>query len=401
MSYTLNETLFKGSVVFSSSGGVPDPNAPHNVPLSGNELTGGAHDNIDLTEAPELVSGASYIINFSGDDAAGNPSEAVQIGPLLYDNTPPAITITGPISGSSINNSSISYELSEVLASGTVTWAPEGGSPQKKTFSGNEIEAGVHLDLTMSDSPSLADGTVYSLTFEGNDNAGNQMETVVVSDVTFDVTPPKINIDFSGSAPNKGLFIYNSPVGLTYSEDMGEVVFRWEREGGSEDPGSPHTLYVAGADLGKGEHSEVQVPGSENVLIGTSYTMFVDGKDKAGNPTKTQKVENIDIIRNLDGEWAYQGIAVILWKFTGGKDFSQGVLFGNTLSDEKPGEYAVDWSKKPFRLAIKYSDGTRRYGLFEFIGHNKLRVVSSSEKRPSSWSDGDYFEFEFRENNIP
>ena len=401
MSYTLNETLFKGSVVFSSSGGVPDPNAPHNVPLSGNELTGGAHDNIDLTEAPELVSGASYIINFSGDDAAGNPSEALKIGPLLYDNTPPAITITGPISGSSINSSSISYELSEVLASGTVTWVPEGGSPQKKTFSGNEIEAGVHLDLTMSDSPSLADGTVYSLTFEGNDNAGNQMETVVVSDVTFDVTPPKINIDFSGSAPNKGLFIYNSPVGLTFSEDMGEVVFRWEREGGSEDPDSPHTLYVAGADLGKGEHSEVQVPGSENVLIGTSYTMFVDGKDKAGNPTKTQKVENIDIIRNLDGEWAYQGIAVILWKFTGGKDFSQGVLFGNTLSDEKPGEYAVDWSKRPFRLAIKYSDGTRRYGLFEFIGHNKLRVVSSSEKRPSSWSDGDYFEFEFRENNIP
>ena len=182
---------------------------------------------------------------------------------------------------------------------------------------------------------------------------------------------------------------------------MGEVVFRWEREGGSEDPDSPHTLYVAGADLGKGEHSEVQVPGSENVLIGTSYTMFVDGKDKAGNPTKTQKVENIDIIRNLDGEWAYQGIAVILWKFTGGKDFSQGVLFGNTLSDEKPGEYAVDWSERPFRLAIKYSDGTRRYGLFEFIGHNKLRVVSSSEKRPSSWSDGDYFEFEFRDNNIP
>ena len=150
----------------------------------------------------------------------------------------------------------------------------------------------------MSDSPSLADGKVYSLTFEGNDNAGNQMETVVVSDVTFDVTPPKINIDFSGSAPSKGLFIYNFPVGLTFSEEMGEVVFRWEREGGSEDPGSPHTLYVAEADLGKGKHSEVQVPGSENVLIGTSYTMFVDGKDKAGNPTKTQKVENIDIIRN-------------------------------------------------------------------------------------------------------
>ena len=112
-------------------------------------------------------------------------------------------------------------------------------------------------------------------------------------------------------------------------------------------------------------------------------------------------MENIDIVRPLDGEWAYQGIAVILWSFSEGSQFNQGVLFGNTLGDEKPGEYAIDWNKRPFRLAIKYDDGTRRYGLFEFIGHNRLRVVSSAEKRPSSWSDGDYFEFDYREKNIP
>ena len=305
------------------------------------------------------------------------------------------------MAGSSVNNSIISYELSEALSSGTVSWEPAGGNPQVKTLSGREIEAGLHLDLTLSDSPSLADGTAYSLTFKGSDMAGNQMETVVVSDVTFDITPPKINVDFSGSAPSRGLFIYGSPVGLNFNEDMGEVTFRWEREGGSEDSGSPHILNVAEADLGQGDHAEVKIPGSEKVLIGTSYTLTVEGNDKAGNPGKAQKVENIDIVRNLDGEWAYQGIAIILWEFSGGEDFSQGVLFGNTLSDKKPGKYAIDWTKRPFRLAIKYDDGSRRYGLFEFIGHNKLRVVSSSEKRPSSWSDGDYFEFEFRENNIP
>jgi len=401
MSYTLNETLLEGSIIFSSAGGVPDPNSPHTVPLSGNELTDGAHDYIELNAAPELVSGASYTMSFSGVDAAGNSSELLQIGPVLYDNTPPAITVTGPVAGSSVNNSIISYELSEALSSGTVSWEPAGGNPQVKTLSGREIEAGLHLDLTLSDSPSLADGTAYSLTFKGSDMAGNQMETVVVSDVTFDITPPKINVDFSGSAPSRGLFIYGSPVGLNFNEDMGEVTFRWEREGGSEDSGSPHILNVAEADLGQGDHAEVKIPGSEKVLIGTSYTLTVEGNDKAGNPGKAQKVENIDIVRNLDGEWAYQGIAIILWEFSGGEDFSQGVLFGNTLSDKKPGKYAIDWTKRPFRLAIKYDDGSRRYGLFEFIGHNKLRVVSSSEKRPSSWSDGDYFEFEFKENNIP
>ncbi len=387
--------------MFASAGGIPDGSAPHTVPLSGGELATGAHEGIDLSAAPTLVSGASYNITFSAVDSAGNASQPLQIGPLMFDNTPPVVTVTGPARGSAVNHSQLSYELSESLASGTVTWTPAGGSPQMRTMAGTELGAGLHSSLTLAQAPSLSDGTTYSITFAGTDAAGNSMEEVTVPDVTFDTTPPKISVDFRKSAPSRGLFNYNAPVGMNFSEDMREVTFRWEREGGSEDPASPHTLYVAEEDLGSGDHPSVQIPGAESVLIGTSYTLRVEGKDRAGNPAKSQTVENIDIVRPLDGEWDYQGIAVILWAFSDGNRFNQGVLFGNTLGDEKPGEYAVDWGKRPFRLAIKYNDGTRRYGLFEFIGHNRLRVVSSAEKRPSSWSDGDYFEFDYRENNIP
>ena len=400
-SYTLSETIVEGTVIFTGAGGVPDPSSPHTVSLSGSELTAGVHENIDLSASPTLVSGASYMLVFSAVDSAGNASQSLQIGPLMFDNTPPVVTFTGPEQGSSVNHSRLSYELSEVLSSGTVTWTSAGGTPQIKTLSGSELSAGLHSSQTLSQAPSLSDGTTYTLTFAGNDAAGNAMKEVTVSDVIFDTTPPKISVDFRKSAPSRGLFNYNSPVGMTFSEDMGEVTFRWEREGGSEDPGSPHTLFVSEADLGSGEHSSVQIPGAENVLIGSSYTLTIEGKDAADNPAKAQTVENIDIVRPLDGEWAYQGIAVILWSFSEGSQFNQGVLFGNTLGDEKPGEYAIDWNKRPFRLAIKYDDGTRRYGLFEFIGHNRLRVVSSAEKRPSSWSDGDYFEFDYREKNIP
>lgn len=400
-SYTLSETIVEGTIVFTRAGGVPDPSSPHTVPLSGSELTAGEHENIDLLAAPTLVSGASYMLAFSAVDSAGNASQPLQVGALMFDNTPPVVALTGPQQGSSVNHSRLSYELSETLASGTVTWMSSGGSPQIQTLLASELSAGLHSSQTLAQAPSLSDGTTYTLTFAGNDAAGNVMEEVTVSNVTFDTMPPKISIDFRKSAPSRGLFNYNSPVGMTFSEDMGEVTFRWEREGGSEDPGSPHTLFVAESDLGSGEHSAVQIPGAENVLIGTSYTLTIDGKDAAGNPAKAQTVENIEIVRPLDGEWAYQGIAVILWAFSEGSRFNQGVLFGNTLGDEKPGEYAIDWTKRPFRLAIKYDDGTRRYGLFEFIGHNRLRVVSSAEKRPSSWSDGDYFEFDYREKNIP
>jgi len=402
-SYNIDETIISGEIVFKNAPGnnaIRDGGTPHTVILSGQELIKGPHESIDLTNPPTLVSGASYSISFSGTDSAGNTSNPIDIGPLLFDNTPPVIIVTGPSPGTSINNTSISYELSEPLQTGTITWIGNGGSSQEKSLSGNELKGGVHDSITLINAPSLSDGSNYSLVFTGQDNAGNLMDPVTISDVTFDVTAPRFNLDFTNSAPGRGLFNYNSPVGMTFSEDMGEVIFRWEREGGSEDPDSPHYLTVAEEDLGSGDHPSILVPGSDKVLIGTSYTLTVDAKDKAGNSAKSQTVENIDIVKALDGEWAYQGIAVILWSFNNGR-FSQGVLFGNTIGDEKPGEYAIDWSKRPFRLAIKYDDGTRRYGLFEFIGHNKLRVVSSSEKRPSSWSDGDYFEFDYREKNIP
>ncbi|MFL3051321.1 MAG: hypothetical protein ACJZ02_06505 [Candidatus Neomarinimicrobiota bacterium] len=401
-SYNIDETIVSGNIIFKNAPNntTRDGGAPHTVILSGQELKKGPHNSIDLSDPPTLVSGASYSVAFSGTDSSGNTSDPVNIGPLMFDNTSPVVIVTGPSSGSSVNNPSVSYELSETLLSGKITWKSNTGSSQEKSLSGNELIGGLHESITLTDSPSLSDGSTYTLEFSGVDNAGNSMDPVTISDVTFDVTPPRFSLDFSNSAPGRGLFNHNYPIGMTFSEDMGEVIFRWEREGGSEDPDSPHYLNVAEEDLGSGDHPSILVPGSENILIGTSYTLTVAVKDKAGNAGKSQTVENIDIVRPLDGDWAYQGIAVILWSFNDGK-FTQGVLFGNTLGDEKPGEYAIDWSKRPFRMAIKYDDGTRRYGLFEFIGHNRLRVVSSSEKRPSSWSDGDYFEFDYREKNIP
>jgi len=36
----------------------------------------------------------------------------------------------------------------------------------------------------------------------------------------------------------------------------------------------------------------------------------------------------------------------------------------------------------------------KRFALFEFLGNDRMRVVTS-QNRPKSWSDGDLMEFEF------
>ena len=113
-----------------------------------------------------------------------------------------------------------------------------------------------------------------------------------IRDRLYDITPPKIKVKLSG--PSQGLFVHNSSIELSLSEDMSEVKFIWDREGGSDDLNSPHSLFLDDSDLLSGEKNSVLIPGLENVLIGTSYTLSVSGIDLAGNESTIQKLENIE-----------------------------------------------------------------------------------------------------------
>ena len=345
-----------------------------------------------------LLSGSEYKIIFQATDIAGNQSEFIESEVFIFDIEKPSLIVSFPEQNTSINEPKISFETSEQFKNLNAIWTSYNGQVIEQSFPAENLN-GSFENIIISNSPSLIDGGIYSLNFSGTDLSDNPLEFESINDILFDITPPKIKVKLTG--PSQGLFIHNSPIEISLNENMSEVKFIWEREGGSDDENSPHTLFLDNSDLLSGEKTNINIPGLENVLIGTSYTLYVNGKDLAGNESSIQKLENIDIVKELNGDWIYQGIAVIAWSFTNDKKFNQGVLFGNTLSDQKPGTYAIDWGKRPFRLAIKYDDGTRRFGLFEFIGHNKLRVVSSSEKRPSSWSDGDYFEFNYKENAVP
>ena len=395
INFFLNENIQFGTISFQETN---NSSSRQDYELINDDLIAGKKIKTLEEMNINLLSGSEYKIIFQATDIAGNQSEFIESEVFIFDIEKPSLIVSFPEQNTSINEPKISFETSEQFKNLNAIWTSSNGQVIEQSFPAENLN-GSFENIIISNSPSLIDGGIYSLTFSGTDLSDNPLEFESINDILFDITPPKIKVKLTG--PSQGLFIHNSPIEISLNENMSEVKFIWEREGGSDDENSPHTLFLDNSDLLSGEKTNINIPGLENVLIGTSYTLYVNGKDLAGNESSTQKLENIDIVKELNGDWIYQGIAVIAWSFTNDKKFNQGVLFGNTLSDQKPGTYAIDWGKRPFRLAIKYDDGTRRFGLFEFIGHNKLRVVSSSEKRPSSWSDGDYFEFNYKENAVP
>ncbi|MEE9166154.1 MAG: Ig-like domain-containing protein [Candidatus Neomarinimicrobiota bacterium] len=400
LSYTLSETLSIGQITVSRISGMEDPGSPYTVELKGEELFAGRRESFAPPGLGTLVSGASYSVEFSGTDRAGNGTDTLGIETVVFDDTSPVFTVISPETSAYLSHSRISYGLSETISAGTVSWAPtDGGTPLVQSLVGSELEEGPHDNIDLADSPDLLDGTVYDIRFEGGDLAGNESDPAVITGVTYDVTVPKIRVTLDSEAPRT--FTFDTPVTIRNSETMSEITFSWERESGAADPGSPHVLSLPEENLLEGDHSEVLLPGADALQPGTVYTLVVRGSDLAGNESRPQTVESIDIIRDLEGDWLSKtALLTAVWSFRGQEEFLQGVMMGTRISQQEPGSVSIDFSKRPFEITIEFDSGVKRYAIFEFTGWNTMRVAIG-EKKPKSWSDGDLMEFEISEPEVP
>ncbi|MFQ6616890.1 MAG: Ig-like domain-containing protein [Fidelibacterota bacterium] len=400
LTYTVSESLASGFVSVVRTGGEEDPSSPYEIELTGETLSEGRHEEVILPQLPSLVSGAVYTVTFGGKDFAQNEAEPVTAEQVAFDDTPPVLAVTVPGNSTHVNHVRLTYELSEPLADGQVTWAPkDGGPPQVSTMTETERQGGIHEEIVLENSPELVDGKAYDIVFEGTDSANNQASPVTITGVTYDITAPKLKVELNSPIPRT--FKKDTPVSITSSEVMSEIVFTWVSESGVSDPGSPHRLSVPEEFLEEGTHDGITLPGIEDLQEGTSYTLTVSGKDLAGNESRPQSVENIDLIRDLKGDWLWKGaLLTAIWTFQEGGGFSQGVVMGTRIQEKEVGRYKVDFTTRPYELTIQFESGVRRFALFEFTGSNTMRVVAG-EKKPASWSDGDLMDFEFRQTEVP
>jgi hypothetical protein len=109
---------------------------------------------------------------------------------IATDGVAPLITATAPVSSSTVNDTKVSYHLSEAVASGSIEWIQTGGvadpgSPHNQTLAGAELGSGSHSGITLSNDPTLVSGAIYSIKFDVTDSSGNPATQVISTSVTY------------------------------------------------------------------------------------------------------------------------------------------------------------------------------------------------------------------------
>lgn len=125
---------------------------------------------------------------------SGYTNSTVTAGTYTIDTTAPVITGTAPASSANVSNTQVSFTFSEACASGSITWtrtggtADGGGSPagtHTQNLVGGELTSGAHNSITLTNNPTLVSGTIYSVSFNCTDAAGNAATTVTNTNVNY------------------------------------------------------------------------------------------------------------------------------------------------------------------------------------------------------------------------
>jgi hypothetical protein len=137
-------------------------------------------------------------VSFDGTDAVGNSAPTVTSTSVIYDSSAPVFSNVSPATSATINSANVGYTLSEDLDYGSVTFTQTGGSadassPHFVSLTGAELKAG-SFSGDLINAPTLVDGSIYSVSFDGTDAGGNSALTVTSTSVTYDATNVKPKI---------------------------------------------------------------------------------------------------------------------------------------------------------------------------------------------------------------
>lgn len=277
--YTLSENVNSGKITFVRTGGTLD-STTHVYNFTNADKTIGTHN---VNTAMSLTNGAVYTLSFDATDLAGNTATTVSNTGIIYDTTGASVSINSPASNSIVNNTSVTYALSENISTGAIVYTRTGGSPDslsphKYLLLNGDRTAGSH---TVNTGTTLVEGAVYSVGFENvTDAAGNMTANIANINVTFESGALVI----SNTSPASGAIITTADINYTLSEaaSSGKVTFTWT--GGSYDANSPHIYNLFSAELYPGTHAV-----TSNLLLvdGAFYTVSFDATDMAGNPATT------------------------------------------------------------------------------------------------------------------
>ena len=276
-----NEILPNANVDWVWLEGNPDPTKQHKSNLVGDKLDEGEYPDVNFDPPPKLVSGAWYNVTFNGTVRAGNSSSYL-MGKLYFDNIPPKTVGMYPKTDSFINLPEVSYSVDEQMTKSTISWEPSEGTEKVLIeLVDNELLSGTFETGSLTNQTDLIDGTVYNLVMKATDQAGNESETTLAKNITFDQTKPKFTqvIPLTSARINSQLLEWN------VDEKLSSGKYTWIHMGGSEDSAAPHEYTLTPELLSDGKHDNSSLPDLK-LVENAMYRITLEGTDLAGNTGK-------------------------------------------------------------------------------------------------------------------
>jgi len=247
------------------------------------------------------------------------------------DTTAPVFSSTAPAAGTLVNNAAIGYDLSEELASGTVTFARVSGAndpaaPHVYTFTTPDMTAGPH---SVNTGITLVNGTVYDVIFSGMDLAGNN-GNITNANVIYDISAASVTIDspLSNSRVNTSSVSYS----LNEAISAGNIIITWTN--GTNDALSPYLHVMTSSERTAGSHMvDLGLALVNNAIYSISFTGV---KDAAGNDTAP--------ITSINVMFDSQSVAVTKTS-PARKSIATAATVGYTLSEEAQyGKVTFTWT---------------------------------------------------------
>ena len=169
---------------------------------------------------------------------------------VLSDITQPVILLSYPLPRSISKTSAVTYNLSETLFEGEFKWIWLGGvadpsAPYTAVLTEEERQAGDHIEIELTNSPTVVENALYTLSLSGKDRAGNKAKRAYVPGLQYDFTPPELSI----LSPDTGSAINFKEVHFANSELLQSAQMIWIQSGGNEDPQSPHISALENDEL--------------------------------------------------------------------------------------------------------------------------------------------------------
>jgi len=259
------------------------------------------------------LAAGSHNMTVTATDLAGNVSVgASPVTAVTVDQTLPIISAVSPTAN--FSNTTVGYTLSEVCASGSITWTnsggvADGGSPHARALAGAELNAGA-FSGTITNNPTLVDGSIYNIAWNCTDLAGNAAATVTSLNRLYSPGVLAVSSAETMDADNDGKIdtyriTFNKPVsdvtfpGHAGHNALGAVTTEWLVAGYTNVRIVTGTLVPGGSDTAN--DAVIYIRFDENVLTCSSASQV--GCDTEAKPDFTSSANAArglaDLVSNL------------------------------------------------------------------------------------------------------